>query len=80
MTLKVGDVCFDQIYAGPEQPDGVYRHNASTSLSGRFKKSVFNLVNVQKDLGKELVDVEVKYDTKLKKGFLEVKYRDGTKP
>ena len=80
MTLKVDSIRFDLIYASPEKPDGVYRHNAYAISYGRIKRSVFNLVNVQKGLEKELVDVEVNYDTKIKKGSIEVKYRDGSKP
>ena len=52
----------------------------SHESSARTKKSVFEIVKVKKDLSREWMDVEVRYERIIKRGFIEVKYRDSTKP
>ena len=70
LTLSVQGVPYDQITKGPEELEGIFRYTDRHEFSRKMKKSIFKVVYLEKGKAKEVVDVEVSYNNRLKQAMI----------
>ena len=72
LTLSVQGVPYDQITKGSEEPEGIFRFTNRHEFSKKMKKSSFKVVYLEKSKAKEVIEVVISYDNRVKQAMIEV--------